>query len=332
MLKKQIFGLGFSLASIFLMASVEAYQPVSDASLVAGWRKDEIKTRVDSDFGIGREIKYKDMKTWEFGLRGQYAITGFSCGCDDAWLDQFYVKGSAVWGWGNSGKATYSVFNDDEYSYGYGYDNGYGYNNVASTDLHHTKTHDYALGLGWVYSIDCNWAIAPTVGYAWDKLSTKSKGNNDSYGYGYADYDYNDNTLFSYSSKWHGPWLGAELLYEDCEWHFDLGYEFHWASHRNTYKAHGCDFGSVTTKSKSRYGNVVYVDAWYDLCDGWEVGLGFKYTHFQSGKGKRHFSANDCGYDYGYDYDLVSGSGYGSEKSHTNWTAWGFTLDVGYQF
>ncbi len=327
MLKNKIIGLGCALASIFFVTSpsLEAFHPVSDVSLTGGWRRDEVKTTFDN-FGFGNnELKLKDVNTWEFGLRGQYAFTGF-CGCEESWLDDFYVKGSAVWGWGNNGK-----FTNGNDSSGYGYDYGYG-NGFGHIDAKNTRTYDYDIGFGWLYAIDCNWGIGPTVGYAWNRLTTHQKFNSsgyssDLYGYGYDSYS---GDKLEYSTKWYGPWLGLEVDYEDCEWHFDLGYEFHWA--RNHTK-----LGDFSGKSNdSRYGNVVYLDAYYDLCDGWEVGVGFKWKSFQSGRhgdnGSGSSSYFASGSDYGYDYEFVDSGSSSGRGGKTRWTSWGFTVDLGYRF
>lgn len=361
MLKKHIFGVGVSLASIFCMASsAEAYEPVSDISLRTGYRSDEIKHKSRAtDVGntrVGGEVKFKDLNIWEFGLRGQYAITGFSCGCENDWMDRFFVKGCATWGWGSDGKTEFGTFDEgfSGSSSGSGSGSGAGSSNFFSHIRNKdTKTYDYSIGLGWVYEVDCNWAIAPSVGYAWDRLTTKSKhrfDNSSSSGdvidivdlgsssssSSFSSSSGNDRALFNYSSKWYGPWLGVELLYEDCDWRANLGYEFHWASHRTKITTDTDLFSDVgTRKSSSRYGNLVYLEGWYDLCEGWEIGLAFKYLNFQSGKGKSHRHSS------GSDSLLVveappvsssSSSGPRRHEGHTTWSSWAVTLDLGYKF
>jgi hypothetical protein len=334
MLKNKILGLGCTLASIFFITSpaLEAFHPVSDVSLTTGWRRDEIKT--STDFGFGHtDFKLKGLDTWEFGIRGQYAFTGF-CGCEESWLDDLYIKGSAVWGWGQNGKFHFGnndSYSSDSYS---GFDSFDYRGAFDSIHAHKTRTYDYDIGLGWLYAIDCNWGIGPTVGYAWNRLTThpKNRGSSsDSYSYSDS-FDYSDsysgNDRAGYSTKWHGPWLGLELAYEDCSWHFDLGYEFHWAKSKSKYG----NFGG-SNSHKSRYGNVLYADAWYDLCDGWEIGLGFKYRSFQSGHKHHNRSGSYSSYSdsefFASDYSYSSG-GFGS--SRTKWDSWGFTLDLGYRF
>jgi len=338
MLKKQVFGLVFSLASVLTLAgSLHAFQPVSDVSLTAGWRQDEIKNTISSSFATG-EMKLKDLNTWEFGVRGQFAFPE-SCGCEDFWLDGLYVKGSALWGWGDDGKATFGVSGN-----GSGYDSGDSFDVGVSFKAHNTRTYDYTLGLGWMYAIDCNWGIGPTVGYAWDKLSTKVKNRGFNSGSDYSSSSYSDESyagttgnLFEYTQKWHGPWLGFEIAYEDCEWHFDLGYEFHWATHTAEFNSgnnndYSYDNGSATNSSRknhSRYGNVVYIDGWYDFCECWEVGVGFKYSCFETKSQHSSSSGHSDGESYSYSGDSYASNGL---KGKSRWSAWGFTVDLGYRF
>lgn len=336
MLKNKILGLGCTLASIFLItSSAIALHPISDVSLLTGWRSDEIKTSTNfgDDYGFGRnQVKLKNLDTWEFGIRGQYAFTGF-CGCEESFLDDLYIKGSAIWGWGDNGK-----FHFGNSSSGYsGYSGDYAGTTFGSIHARNTRTYDYDIGLGWLYAIDCNWGIGPTVGYAWNRITTHPKRHHqhDSYSsssYSYDDvgaaYAYSSHEHFEYSTKWYGPWLGLELDYEDCEWHFDLGYEFHWARNKTRFMT-----DDNHRSHDSRYGNVVYVDGWYDLCDGWEVGVGFKYRSFQSGRKHHHhdsysYSSSSDSADFAYAGDYSTGG----RGGRTTWNSWGFTLDLGYRF
>lgn len=293
MLKKQLFYLGMTLITLF--SALDAIQPVTDLSLVGGWRRDQIKTVIKAEAPKGDpfladEFTLNRINIWEIGVRGQFAIPNLCHRRCYDWLTQFYFRGSAYWGWGDTGRAnqntrdldsSYSSLHSSQYlPTSSDYDRG----NLRAY-AHGIHTQDYSVGFGWQYVINDNWGISPRVGYAWNKLSvhTRRCKRDDAY----------DPTReeLHYSSDWRGPWVGYDLAYEGYDWRFNTGYEYHWARWHGAYTLPDrdvlpyCGGFSDIRHAKDKYGNVLYANWWYDFCYNWELGLGFKYTYFKSGTG-----------------------------------------------
>jgi hypothetical protein len=286
-----------AILALVASSSLSAICIGDDLRLEGGYRHDEYQHNFTTDavipgaaaFVNSQEFKVKNVDLGTFGIRGRFAFPQLdNCGCYDlSFLDNFYVTGFANWGW--AGNESYS---DSIVS---------GLTPVTtdySGNLSYVRTHDYNIGLGYLIDLGCwfdpcscidlsNWALGISGGYQWDKQRYKVNS---------ATVTVNGVELIGPAvfeeglkiyQRWEGPWVGAQLFYEACGWRMDFGYEYHFDLHTRgkfNYTDSGLALGAsdFSWHGHKGYSNVAFVNAYYDLCDGWDLGLGFKYQDWHS--------------------------------------------------
>ncbi len=301
------------------------FDPWNNLSLSLGWRRDDIKTSVDSEIPPAAPffrdtLNAKRLDVWEVGGQLHLTIPHFDCCCCDDWwwLDRFYVRGSAYRGWISNGKYTESFTNLNR-----------GRTTHETAKIHKGRTVDGTVGLGFLYPVCENFAVGPVGGWSYDQVrfslkDAKFRGIDDPVLDG-----------LTYTSTWRGPWVGADLAYNWCVcdcWNIRLegGYEYHWANWRGTWKLKGPDITPCIAFSDHRHsddawGQVGYINAWWNLCDCWDVGLGVKYQYWKSKRGGVHpdegtFASQGCRRNQE------------ARIKDNIWRSLGVTFDIGYTF
>lgn len=316
---KKFLTIGVTLASICVANATSLFgdcccvEPSTDLSLSAGWRRDEIKgsTKHENNHSGRQHFNAKDLNTWEIGVQLHAQMPEWcDCGCDGSnwWLRQFYVRGYAYRGWVTDGKF-HTHANSDV--------------SGISTDHAHAKirngrTVDGTIGVGFLYPVCDGFGIGPVGGYAYDQIHVKPKhrhhhdesnsssssdatiGSSGSSGS-------SENDSFRFTQTWRGGWVGVDGVYYWCycdnQFQFDFGYEYHWPQLRAT--VHGHQEGEHSNHSNDAWGQVFYIDGHYNVCDCWDIILGFDYKDFKTKKSKKH---------------------------DNKWWSYGVTLDLAYRF
>lgn len=277
MLKKstQILAAGLLLLSAM---ALEAVQPETGLDVITGWKRGEIKTSLNAQDPEGETfgyfpLKVKNINVWQAGLQGRYAIPNYfeNCNCETAWLTQFYLRGFAYWG---------KVY-DGKYSERSEIIGGNNNRNHAKVKRGHTR--DLDIALGWLYPWCDNLGFGPVVGYNYQKIKTKNGKMTDQNG----DEVSGANHL-RIVSRFKGPYVGADFVYDLCDFRFNFGYEYHMPTWSGKYQLAVYDnedaFSDKRTARRG-HGNVGYLDTRYHFCGCWELGLGLRYEAYRTGKG-----------------------------------------------
>lgn len=256
----------------------------------AGYRQDSIdwRTRFPSDDPfLKSSTRFEDLDIFQIGVHGRSTL-----GCN------FYVRGSAYWGWildgdfKHNGNLNFSngVFSDRDLHLGF------------SDSFRSTIDDQYVFGLSAAigypfFFCDCTLVLAPVIGYSVDEQNIEVQNREltlDRFGsYGPAR-DRGDHGCCetSFISRWYGPFVGVDFDWRPCNSCFDVWaeLEYHWGNFRGK------------TSDLSNYDNFFGFDrrnrhsnnatAWvfsagfdYDLCNCWTMGLSVK---FQDWAANRH--------------------------------------------
>jgi len=298
--------------------SLSAVELMNDIDFSGGYRQDDFKTayhyflRDDARDVTNNITKAEHANIWQIGLKGRLVMPDLYCLQSFEFLRYFYLTGHAYWG----RDAGHTHFEDNYESA----DNGFGCGTIK--DYHTT---DWQIGLGYLFDIGCffgcnsdlDLSLGVLGGYSWDQQKiTLGKRSVDSGFNGIAylpDTSYNSANLFN---RWQGGWLGTEIYYSHCNLLLNLGYEYHWSTWDS-----GENFPKVNfwdrRHSDNASGNVVYLDATYNVCDSWEVGIGLKWSRYTACKGKTKASDSDL---------------YGYSDANGRLQSWQLTANLGYNF
>ena len=304
-------------------ASLSAVELTSSIDLSGGYRQDDFKTGYhyipsSGDDFINNVTQAQHVNIWQIGLKGLLVMPEIDCFCNYGFLRNFYVKGYGYWG----SDAGHTHF-DDDYS-GRSTD-GSDLDAFACGRVKNYTTSDWQIGAGYLFDLGCwcgygsdlDLSLGISGGYSWSKQKFSLRHNGVDGGYsGVAfipDASYNGAKLFN---KWQGGWLGTEIFYSTCSLLLNLGYEYHWSTWHSGTNYPAADFWD-RRHSDNASGNVVYLDATYELCHCWEVGAGLKWSRYTADKG--HTSASD---DATYTYRDANG----------RWQSWQLVANVGYRF
>lgn len=307
----------------------------SEFDIALGYRRDSIQTDVHSAGNTSGSFSSDklDIKGLDLFILGLKARGGY---CN------WFARGYAYWGWGNDGEYREHNAFDNNFSSGAS-------NSRNRIDINRYRTQDYSIGVGYLF--DLCWCggfdglyIGPVVGWAYDRQQARlGKNHNFNTGSNSASGSVSNSTAnnflddLQYTTKWNGPWLGIDFVYEYCEFIFDFGYEFHWAQWKANWSLSDDSSGSGSFNNnnfafsdrrhgKNGHGNVVYADIKWALCDCWIVGLGFKYQDFEVKHGKVHNRGTSD------DFSSSSSISFNDRVRKASWRAASIELDLGYSF
>ncbi len=303
------------------MSHLSAIEHHTEINLSGGYRNDQLASKIDltttppqvPTVNSALKSKIDDISIGQIGFDGRimFPYSSDPC-CEFYFLNNFYLDGFAYWGWSGEGNKLHLTDEEDE--------------RTTSTHikLKEIQTDDYQVGLGYLFDDDC-WAFGVSAGYAYNSQKIKSKGGEISTP---SNIDLLTDPLFSdgYKTKthWQGPWVGVELYYDWCHWAFTLGYEYHFATYHQTHK-NPSSMPNIASKIKANdaYGNVVYLDAIYRFCGGWQAGFEFKYQDWQARHG--HVTTHHANITLPPDETLKA-------KANAQWQSYSIMADIGYAF
>lgn len=308
--------------------------------LAGAWRRDHLSSRVTTSGTTATDVvKADELNIYQIGLRGCYTPSFNQCEfCGlGAWLDGLFIKGSAYWGWANSGEFVQNI----------GYDTSQivapitSQTDLAKGDIHRGHTWDYSVGGGYLVPI-CEFAkLGPTGGWSYHRLKFKAtnilgtRTNNNT-----ATSTINQTMVsvtnpFAYldegaefTSKWTGPWVGLQGNFYFCDVTLIASYEYHWAHWHGSFDLgqpdlKDCVHYSDRRHGKRGWGHEATINAYYDICDCWNLGLGLSYEYYH---------VKTMGFAPAAGLTAVGCASSQENMIRTTWHTFAVTADVGYFF
>lgn len=294
--------------------------------LTNGYRRDEVTSIIDDIASNGDgssssngtlistdHLKGKDISMYQIGLKGKWTFCNVLL-----YLDGDYA-------WSNSGKYNETLTSPGDL------------NLDTRACLHKCEARDFVIGTGYLFW-PLDWCdigptnlvgFGPTVGWSYHRLSFKTRNPHTN--------DFANPIIdhLKYINSWQGPWVGADFVFQYCQFSLNVSYEYHWAcwsakwdldnssSCHSRSRHHNHHFvSSDRRKSNDGHGNVVYLDAMWNFCYYWNVGLGLKYQDFKASHG--HVCADES--------SSVALGGIKSELQHASWRSYAITFNIGYTF
>lgn len=297
---------------------------MGEVTFEAGYRHDNVNWRnqfPSSDPVVSTSTKFKDVDIFQIGLNGRSTV-----GCN------FYVRGSAYWGWVLDGDYEQSA---STYGSLGGCDNGFGNTFDASIKRKCIIDDRYVYGVGAAigypfFFCDCSMVLAPVVGYSLDsqtfRVDDRGIGVEEESGF---DFPVNGRDCCcnrKFLNRWYGPFIGVDFEYRpfgQC-WNFYGELEYHWAYFTGKQ---GCrdEFteyhGDRNRHSNNGSGWVFGIGADYDISNCWTAGFSLKFQDYSASKHHRHHGYND-------DSEQSGSRGKHSEK----WHSYAINLTVGRAF
>ena len=141
---------------------------------------------------------------------------------------------------------------------------------------------DSSLGLGFLYPILDGWRMGMIGGWSYNFQRFKLEKFRDAT----TAAPFPDLEGVTYKQFWNGPWIGIETLFSTF-WHIDanVGVEYHWPKWRADFDLLGPDVigGSFSDHRNAPIGNaqVAYINLKYYPNTCWDLGLQFKYQHWE---------------------------------------------------
>jgi opacity protein-like surface antigen len=253
----------------------------------AGYRRDTIDWRQrfpSEDPFITSNLKFEDLDIFQIGIHGRTTV-----GCN------FYVRGSAYWGWILDGDFKRS-FNAYPEFYGFSDSNfeiGFGDNARSTVDDKYVFGIGAAIGYPF-YFCDCSMILAPVIGYAFDEQNIRV----DDEGFNFSD-DYfalfgsNDQHCCrnTFISRWYGPFVGLDFDWRPYGSCFNIWaeLEYHWGSFRGK-RSHFDDFNAFDEGNRNSHDATAWAFALgldYDLCNCWTIGISAKYQDWSANRHHR---------------------------------------------
>lgn len=254
----------FFFIVVFAVADCQALEWGGSLDVTTGFRRDEIRTVIDSFSPPGTlisedDLKAKNLHIWEVGVKGRGSVCNW------------FIKGFANWGRVYHGDYIESVSVPGLGDF------------VTKAHIHEGDTRDYSIGLGYAYCLDNCFGIGPVAGWSYDYMRVKMHHATIN---GIPDPVLNG---LNYKTTWQGPWLGVEALISLYCINLDLGYEYHWSHWHGKWLLAGPDIigGAFSDRRKAHRasGNVFFIDANYEFCQCYELGLELKYQYWRAKKG-----------------------------------------------
>lgn len=292
----------------------------SELSFSGGWRQDHLRSFTTNNIDTSTDlIKGSHLQIWQIGVQGWVSPCLSSC---EPWLNNFFARGSAYWGWVNNGIFLHQT--EPSSAGPVTFDRG---------DVSHGHSWDYTVGGGYMIGCGCGLKIGPTGGYSSSKLTFKAENVigvidtlNTSTAINPLAY-YDENVLIS--SKWQGPWVGVDAVWENKGWDFYGSYEYHWTKFSGSYHSPSADLAdnihfSDRRTGKNGFGHTGYLGAHYRFCDGLFAGLGVKYQYFRA---RGHLTPTAIG-----GFPAVGGTADQVDSVTTTWSSVSVIADLGFAF
>ena len=308
---------------LFSGISLSAFDPGTEFNLSTAYRNDALR-RTNSLKSAPLtdqkdHIRLNNINIWQVGVDGRWMTPCNITDCSqiDSILNNLFLNGFAYWGWGGEGARLREEITGKQFFE----------KQKGKAALKNSRTQDYQIGLGYLLDWNC-WDLSVSGGYAYNRQKIETKHGKIAfpslarfdkasiYGKGYKT-----------TARWKGPWVGTELFYNWCCWRGSLGYEFHFAHYEANHSIPPFPIAqqqgmSSRTKSSRAYGNVIFLDGRYLFCEGWELGLLFKYQYWKATHAhlkSKYFALN------GFP-SLRASSATGE------WTSYAIYFDIGYFF
>lgn len=294
----------------------------------AGYRHDDItwKNKLTSSPDISTKTRFKDLDIFQIGVNGRSTIGS-----------NFYVRGSAHWGWIIDGDIKESI-------------NIHASTNDFSNEATFSSRDHNIVDGRWVFDIDaaigypfyfCDYTtvLAPVVGYAFDEQNIRfdENGRSDIFDDSYASTSccY---TCNKFVNRWYGPFVGVDLTYNAMnQWNLYASLEYHWAQLSARRNAGGSDLGLSDFHGRTRHahGWVFDIGAAYDMCNQTTFGIDFSVKEFRAHRHhhNRFASAFDFGSDSSYDdYSSSSSNDNGRGRLRHEWCSYSISFSLGREF
>lgn len=304
---------------------------MGQVSFEAGYRHDSIdwRTRFPSDDPfLKTSTRFKDLDIFQIGVHGRSTVG-----------NNFYVRGSAYWGWiidGDFRRNAQLDFSPGNFISGPS-DLTLGF----SDRLRSTVDDHYVFGVGGAigypfYLCDCTLILAPVIGYSFDEQNVRVDDRNFDFGGfdSYASSSSNHNSCrHTFISRWYGPFVGVDFDWRPYASCFNVWaeLEFHWGSFRGkTSNINDDDSGVFAFYHRNRHSNEAR--AWvfaagieYDLCSNWTVGLSAKFQDWSANRHHRTCINNDFSYEFGSFCDH-------RYRDNNKWRSYAINLTFGRDF
>lgn len=321
-MKKSVKYIGITLAAALMSSGLFAFDLSTESSFAftGGWRQDHLRSSATTNIDESTDIvRGSHLNIWQIGVKGWVSPCLSSC---DPWLNNFFVRGCAHWGWVSDGIYSHRFEPAPDTT-----------ETVVRGDISHGHTWDYSIGGGYLFGCDNGIKIGPTGGYSWNKLTYKAENvmgviNTfdtstalDTLSY------FDEGALFS--SKWMGPWVGVDAAWECNNFLVIASYEYHWARWKGGFHSPSTDLDDNIHFSDSRsgrngWGHVAYLGATYTLSDCWKLGANVKYNYFHV---RGSLSPTAVG-----GFPAVGGTADESDRATTTWSSVALSVDIGYLF
>jgi len=318
---KKALAIGASALLLNFSSLATAIQPDTYIDLSGGYRVDRFTTLwktegvnpvPDSDetgsdtedFNLFRDkIKIKGLGIWTFGGKGQIRF-----------CDYWVLKGSAYYGWIDRGH--YHQERTDRFLH----------DRVSRSKVKNGRTRDAQIGFGYMYPIRGYWgcqAIGPFVGYSY---------NDQRYRMGNFTTDGFNNPILkdlNYASRWNGPWIGIDYVYQQCPFKVMSSLEYHWTTWHGEYRLQRHDIPGVEFSKRfqadNAYGVVWSIDGEWYFWDNWHMGLEYKWQFWRTHQGRARPKDGNIRQLGFHDHRHM-------ELKHTRWYSDTFLFNIGWDW
>lgn len=230
--------------------------------------------------------------------------------------DYWFARAFASYGWLTHGK--YHEDHRDRFLNGFD----------SESHIKDGRARDYSIGFGYLYPVDswwgC-WGCGPVVGWAYNDLRM------DMGSFTTDGFDNPSLRNLNYTSRWSGPWLGVDLVYEPHCYPFKLtsSFEFHWVTWHGSRRLNHHDIKFVEfsdrRKSDDAHGMVFNADGQWNFACGLHASLAVKIQFFDSSGGRMkplHGNFKQQGFPYIDDI----------KDKHARWYSDTYTFNIGADF
>lgn len=317
LLIRALIGFFLSLSPCLFSIDLSSTFEISNAFRLDRFEKTNTIYLVPNEKAAIDKTKINGIKSWLIGLQGRLTFPKYHSGLNPYYpfLRNFYVKGFAYWGWGYGGDLSENLENLT-----------FDHTNSADIKIKKMLSYDFQVGAGYLF----NWkyfGLGICSGWARNREEIKPKHRN------IEDVEVLslvDNQIYgaSYHTRntWTGPWFGLDLFYYWRCWRIEGGYEYHLAHHSCNHSRRSVQPEIAyedSSNSSHAFGNVAYLDASCEFCDGWRIGSMLRYQYWTA---HCRLKPDDVSFvQLGYPSST-------KVKADSTWISLSITFDIGYYF